>query len=125
MSLATNLRSRGRFGAALSASIIYLFLQFFDVWRFQQLFTGTPQYQGGMKPPIVTWAESKPEGEVYTLLGELFDKAEKEAKKETVKKVKPVWGEGKKKEILPKVKKPKFVNKTPKGIIFSFLSCSI
>ncbi len=80
LSLATNLHSRGRFWAALGASIIYLFLQFFEVWRFEQLFTGTPQYQGGMKPPALTWAPSKPEGDVYTLLDELFDKAEKEAK---------------------------------------------
>lgn len=79
LSLATNLRSRGRFWAALSASVIYLFLQFFEVWRFQQLFTGTPQYHGGVKPPIITWAPSKPEGAVFTLLDELFDEAEKEA----------------------------------------------
>lgn len=80
LSLASNLRARGRFWSAVSASLVFLSLQFVDLWQFEQFFVGSPEYQSGLKPPALTWVGSSSPEQLIEFADELFDEAEQSAK---------------------------------------------
>jgi len=77
LSLATNVRSNGRLGAAVSVSFVFVFLQIFPMFQFQPTFSGQPKYQGGLKAPILLLASPISEGDYHLSINRVFEESER------------------------------------------------
>ena len=73
--MATNLRVRGRLGAAVAVSVTFTALQVLPTFQLDPVFSAKPGYQGGVELPALLVVAPVTEGEFMLSIDKIFDQA--------------------------------------------------